>query len=526
LNFNLIIKDMPKKTILITGGAGFIGSYLCEKYLKAGHKIICLDNLQSTGSIKNIEPLLKSGDFKFIKHDIIEPINFKEKIDWIFNAACSGSPTSYQYDPIHTTKTSTIGVINILELARRHGARVMQFSTSEVYGDPDNETQREDYNGNVNPLGPRACYDEGKRCAETLFMDYHREYGVDIKIIRIFNTYGPQMDINDGRAMTNFIVNALAGKDLEIYGDGSYTRSFQYIGDLLNGIDLMMKRNNFTGPVNLGNPEEVAILDLAKKILALTGANSKIAMKAKATDDPKRRCPDISLAKEKLGWRPEIELEAGLKKTIEYFKTVNLPEKRILAFTIKYYPDLGPAEQAVADLVREMPDTEFHIITAKLKKGLAKYEKIGNTYIYRLGYGGKFDKYILVLTGAFAARKLNKKYKFKFVWSVMSSYGALAAILFKLMFKDILLLLIFSREEIRRRGTVKGKLAGLMYKLALKRADTVFLSDVSLERNLKLIEANANFIVRQADRKSFVNQVRYTYAKLLNQQEKKLERFK
>lgn len=516
-----------QKTILITGGAGFIGSYLCEKYLSKGHIVICLDNLQTTSSTKNIAHLLEKHDFKFIKHDIIEPRNFREKIDWIFNAACSGSPTSYQYDPIHTMKTNTVGVINMLELARRHQARFMQFSTSEVYGDPEKPTQNERYNGNVNPLGPRACYDEGKRCAETLCMDYHREYGVDAKIIRIFNTYGPKMDINDGRAMTNFIVNALVNKDLIIYGDGSYTRSFQYIDDLINGIDLMMNQKNFTGPVNLGNPEEIAIIKLAKKIISLTGSKSKITTQPNATDDPKRRCPDISLAKEKFGWQPKISLEQGLQKTIDYFKTVELPEKRILAFTIKYYPDLGIAEQAVADLAREMSDTEFHIITGKFRKDLARYEKINNTHIYRLGLGGKLDKYLLAFGGVWLARRLNKKYKFKFVWSVMSSYGALAAILFKLMLKDALLLLIFSHAEIKSRGTtLKAGLAKLMYKLAFRRADTIFLSDVSLEKNIKLIEPDADFIVRQVDSKNFVNQVRYTYAKLLNKQEKKLGRYK
>jgi UDP-glucuronate decarboxylase len=515
-----------QKTILITGGAGFVGSHLCERYLRDGHKIICLDNLQTTGSVKNIERLLDKKNFKFIKHDIIRPINFKEKIDWIFNSACSGSPTSYQYDPIHTTKTNTVGVINMLELAKKNSARIMQFSTSEVYGDPLVEVQSEGYNGNVNPLGPRACYDEGKRCAETLFMDYYREYGVDIKIIRIFNTYGPKMDVNDGRAMTNFIVNALSGKDIIIYGDGSYTRSFQYIDDLAAGIDLMMNKNEFIGPVNLGNPGEISILSLAKKIIEETKSNSKIVMQEKPTDDPKRRCPDIGLAKEKLGWQPIIPLADGLAKTIEYFKTVELPEKRVLAFTIKYYPDLGPAEQALADLAREMPDTEFHIITAKSRKGLPKFEKINNTYIYRLGYGLKLDKYILAFCGAFFAGRLDKKYKFKFVWSVMSSYGALAALTFKLLAENVFLLLIFSQSEIKKRGTVRAKLAGLMYRLSLKSADSVFLSDVSLERNLKLIESRADFIVRQADRKSFVNQVRYTYAKLINKQEKKLERYK
>ncbi len=515
---------MDKKTILITGGAGFIGSHLCEKYFNAGHKIICLDNLQTTGSTKNIAHLLGRENFKFVRYDVIKPINFSEKIDWIFNAACAGSPTSYQYDPIHTIKTNTVGAINMLEIARKHNARIMQFSTSEVYGDPLVDTQDENYKGNVNPLGPRACYDEGKRCAETLFMDYYREYGVDIKIIRIFNTYGPKMDINDGRAMTNFTANALAGKDLVIYGDGSYTRSFQYIGDLLDGIDLMMNQSGFIGPVNLGNPEEINILSLANKIIEKTGSNSKIVMREKSTDDPKKRRPDINLAKNKLGWEPKIRLEDGLDKIIEYFKTSESPEKRILVFAVTYYPDMGPAEQALAELAREMPDAEFHVITSRLRKGLTAFEKIGNISIYRLGYGLKLDKYILAFFGAFFAKKLDKKYKFKFAWSVMSSYGALAAIGFKMLSKNILLLL--SQSEIKVGGLIKSKLADLIYRLSLKNFDSVFLSDTQSEMNLKLAELKNNFIVRGAGQKSFVNQVRYAYAKLLNKQEKKLERYK
>lgn len=512
------------KTVLITGGAGFIGSYLCEKYLAEGHKIICLDNLQTTSSMVNIRHLLKGKNFKFIKHDIIKSIKFREKIDWIFNCACSGSYTIYQYDPIHTIETNTQGVINMLELAREHRARIMQFSTSEIYGDPQTDSQSESYNGNVNPLGPRACYDEGKRCAETLFMDFHREYGVDIKIIRIFNTYGPKMDINDGRAMTNFIVNALAGKDLVIYGDGTYTRSFQYIDDLIAGIDLMMKRKDFIGPVNLGNPGEITMKDLADRIIVKTGSKSRIVMQSKPTDDPKRRCPDIALAKTKLDWQPKISLEIGLDKTIAYFKTIELPEKRILAFAIKYGTDMGSAEQALADLAQLMPDTEFYVIAGKFKQNSAGFEKINNVNVYRLGTGSSFDKYFLLLKGAFKARQLQKKYNFRFVWSVMSSYGALAALWFKLLTKNILLLLIFSESEIKERGTLRGKLANFLYKIVLKKTDSVFLSDVSLERNLKLIEPEIEFFVRQADQKSFVNQVRYTYAKLINRQEKKLDR--
>lgn len=512
------------KTILIAGGAGFIGSHLCERYFNAGHKIICLDNLQTTGSTKNIGHLLGCGNFKFIKHDIMQLINFREKIDWIFNAACAGSPTSYQYDPIHTIKTNTAGVINMLEIARKHKSRIMQFSTSEVYGDPLVDRQSENYKGNVNTLGPRACYDEGKRCAETIFMDYFREYGTDIKIIRIFNTYGPKMDINDGRAMTNFIVNALAGKDLIIYGNGSHTRSFQYIGDLLNGIDLMMNKDGFIGPVNLGNPEEINILALANKIIEKTGSRSKISIQSKSTDDPKKRRPDIILAEEKLGWAPKVNLENGLNKIIEYFKTVELPEKRILVFAVTYYPDLGPAEQALADLAGEMPDTEFHIVTSKMRKNLQAFEKIGNVSIYRLGYGSKSDKYILAFYGAFFAKKLDKKYKFKFAWSIMLSYGALAAVGFKMLSKNILLLL--SQSEIKPSGFIKSKLADLIYRLLLKNFDSIFLSDVSSEMNLKSAESKNDFIFRHEDQKSFVNQVRYAYAKLLNKQDKKLERYK
>ncbi len=512
------------KTILITGGAGFIGSHLCERYLKAGHKIICLDNLQTTTDTKNIDRFMADKNFSYLKHDIIKPIKFKEKIDWIFNAACSGSPTSYQYDPIHTVQTNTVGVINMLELARQANARIMQFSTSEVYGDPDVPVQSESYHGNVNPLGPRACYDEGKRCAETLFMDYYREYGVDIKIIRIFNTYGPKMDINDGRAMTNFIVNALAGKEIIIYGDGRQTRSFQYIDDLLDGIDLMMNSENFIGPVNLGNPGEISMLELVDKVIKEASSKSKIVMQEKITDDPKRRCPDIGLAKAKLGWQPKIALEAGMEKTVAYFRTVELPEKRILIFTKRYLPDIEAAEGALADLAKEMPDTEFHVITAKNRAGLPDFEKINNNYIYRLGMGGRFDKYILLLGGAFKARKLHRKYKFKFVWSVMSTYGAIAAIIFQLFTKNILFLLIFDRDEIKRQAKLRGKLVTFIYNFVLKRADSAFLSDVSLERRLKLIEPKIDFFVRQENQKSFVNQVRYAYAKLINKQEKKLER--
>ena len=292
------------KMILIAGGAGFIGSHLVAKYLGEGHRVICLDNLQTTWKPKNIERFFGNPNFRFIRQDIIEPIRLKERVDWIFNCACAGSYTSYQFNPVHTVKTNTVGVINLLELAKKEGARILQTSTSEVYGDPLETPQKETYRGNVNPLGYRACYDEGKRVAETLCMDYHREFGVDVKIVRIFNTYGPCMDPNDGRAVTNFIKNALTGKELVLYGDGLQTRSFQYIDDLIRGLDLLMRKEGFIGPVNMGNPGEITIRDLAEHIVRLTKSQSKIVHAESATDDPRRRSPDITLATLELGWTP------------------------------------------------------------------------------------------------------------------------------------------------------------------------------------------------------------------------------
>ncbi|TSC95983.1 MAG: dTDP-glucose 4,6-dehydratase [Parcubacteria group bacterium Athens0714_26] len=512
------------KTILVTGGCGFIGSYLCEKYLNEGHRVICLDNLQTTHSTRNINHLLANKRFTFIHHDITNPINFKEKIDWVFNFACSGSYTSYQYDPVHTTKTNTAGVINMLELAKKHGARIMQSSTSEIYGDPLENPQNEEYRGNVNMLGPRACYDEGKRCAETLFMDYYREYGVDIKIIRIFNTYGSNMDLNDGRAITNFIVNALDGKDLVIYGNGLHTRSFQYIDDLVRGIDLMMKKENFTGPVNLGNPGEMAMSDLAEMIIKKTDSKSKIVFKEKAMDDPKRRCPDITLAKKTLKWEPKISLDEGLGKTIEYFKSVQRPDKKILVFAVTYYPYLGPAEQALFELSKNMPDTEFHIITSRLSRDLPRFERLSTDSIHRVGIGHKIDKYLLPVLGAIKAYKLHKEHKYKFAWSVMASYGGLSALILKLIDKDINFLLTLDESEIAKRSFIKSKIFIPFYKILFKKADTVYLSDISLERHAKIAGDKADIAVMSSDSKSFVDQVRHTYASLINKQDKKLPR--
>ena len=306
------------KKILVTGGAGFIGSHLCDRLLREGNDVICLDNY-FTGSKDNIRHLLGNDHFELVRHDVINP--YHAEVDEIYNLACPASPPHYQYNPIKTIKTSVMGAINMLGLAKRTRAKILQASTSEVYGDPAIHPQVESYWGNVNPIGIRSCYDEGKRCAETLFMDYHRQNGVRIKIIRIFNTYGPRMNPNDCRVVSNFIVQALKGEDITIYGDGTQTRSFQYVDDLIEVmIRMMATRDDFIGPVNTGNPGEFTMLELAQKIIELTGSRSKIVYRPLPGDDPKQRKPDITLAKEKLDWEPKIRLEEGLKRTIAYFE--------------------------------------------------------------------------------------------------------------------------------------------------------------------------------------------------------------
>jgi UDP-glucuronate decarboxylase len=309
-----------KKRILVTGGAGFIGSHLCEQLLAEGKEVLCVDNF-FTGRRANIVHLLNNPYFEFIRHDICFPLYVE--VDEIYNLACPASPIHYQFDPVQTTKTSVHGSINMLGLAKRLKAKILQASTSEVYGDPIIHPQPESYWGNVNPVGIRSCYDEGKRCAETLFFDYHRQHNLKIKVARIFNTYGPRMHPNDGRVVSNFIVQSLKGEDITVFGDGNQTRSFCFIDDLINGLTrLMDSPDDFTGPVNLGNPAEFTILELAQKVIELTGTKSKIILKPLPDDDPRQRQPDITLARKFLRWEPVIRLEEGLKKTIEYFKSL------------------------------------------------------------------------------------------------------------------------------------------------------------------------------------------------------------
>jgi UDP-glucuronate decarboxylase len=307
-----------ERKILVTGGAGFLGSHLCDRLIERGHDVLCVDNF-FTGSKRNVDRLLREPRFELMRHDVTFPLYVE--VESIFNLACPASPVHYQFDPVQTTKTSVHGAINMLGLAKRVRARILQASTSEVYGDPEVHPQTESYWGRVNCIGPRSCYDEGKRCAETLFFDYQRQHALDIKVIRIFNTYGPRMHPNDGRVVSNFIVQALRGEDVTVYGEGSQTRSFCYVDDLIEGMLRMMdSEKGFFGPVNLGNPAEFTMLELAERVLRLTGSKSKLVHKPLPPDDPRQRKPDISLAKTKLGWEPKVALEDGLKETIEYFR--------------------------------------------------------------------------------------------------------------------------------------------------------------------------------------------------------------
>jgi UDP-glucuronate decarboxylase len=312
------VKVSNRKRVMVTGGAGFLGSHLCERLLNDGHDVLCIDNFYS-GTKDNIEHLVENPHFEIIRHDVTLPLYVE--VDEIYNLACPASPIHYQRDPVQTTKTSVHGAINMLGLAKRTKAKILQASTSEVYGDPDVHPQHESYWGHVNPIGIRSCYDEGKRCAETLFFDYHRQHQLDIKVVRIFNTYGPRMHPNDGRVVSNFIVQALSGKDITIYGNGSQTRSFCYVDDLIDGfIRLMASSPDTTGPINIGNPVESTIKELAETIISMVGGKSKVIFNPLPQDDPKQRNPDIALARQKLGWEPKVKLHDGLSNTIDYFK--------------------------------------------------------------------------------------------------------------------------------------------------------------------------------------------------------------
>lgn len=511
-----------QKNILVTGVAGFIGSHLAHKYIAQGCRVVGIDNLQTTRSTKHIADLMGHPFFSFKEHDVNMPFGSRLRFDWIFNFACAGSYTSYQWNPVHTMQTNTVGMINMLELAREHGARILQASTSEIYGDPLEVPQKESYRGNVNTLGPRACYDEGKRAAETLCMDYHREHGVDAKIIRIFNTYGPNMDPNDGRAVTNFIIRALANEDITIYGDGSNTRSFQYIDDLLEGIDRMMRTDNLTGPVNLGNPGELTMRQFAEKIIALTSSTSRIVYDHEATDDPKRRCPDISLARKKLGWQPRIDVDEGLGRTIEYFRTVEHPMRKVLVFATTYDPIMGPAEEALKGLTHAMPETEFHIVTTRFKRKFKPIETHGNVTVHRVGVGRHVDKYLLPVLGISRALSLSRHHRYVFVWSVMASYAGVAGLLYRRLRGDTLHFVTLDDHEV----TSPSLLQRLLARFVLSEASGVYVSRLSQARNSALLRDIPTASARGGDPSSFARRVQIAYADALNKRDNKLGRAK
>lgn len=511
------------KKILITGVAGFLGSNLAKKYLALGHVVIGVDNLLTTFDTKNIDELFSNKNFSFHKHDIIEKKDFG-RIDWIFNAACCGSPSSYQFNPIHTIKTNFDGVTNMLELAKKYDARIMQFSTSEVYGDPEVSPQPETYKGSVSTLGPRACYDEGKRLSETLCMDYYREFGVDVKIIRIFNTYGPGMDPNDGRAVTNFINQALENRDITIYGTGLNTRSFQYVDDLLDGIDKMMYKENFVGPVNLGNSKEFTVNDLVKKVIELTDSKSKIIFQEEASDDPKHRCPNISLAKRELDWIPKISLEQGLPQTINYFKNLKTPSKNILVFTTTFIPIVGPAEQSFIEIAKNLPNINFHIVTAKLKRDLASFEKLENLFIHRIGFGLDLDKYLLPFFGYCVSKKIILDNKIRFAWSIMPSYGLVLARLIKK--QDLNILVTLDHVGNRKRNYIRSKITDILANLMLKKVDSIIVSDINNEKKTKIKIDTSKLKNLGVGSNQMAETLRHMFVELLNKQEKKLHRYK
>ena len=484
---------MKKKVILITGGAGFIGSHLSRHLLNEGNKVICVDAFFS-GQKENIKDLLNNKNFILIKHNIIYPLKNKFKeINEIYNLACPASPLQYQFDPILTLRTNIDGIRNMLELARKYNSKLLQASTSEIYGDPLEHPQKEEYFGNANTLGKRACYDEGKRAAETLCKDYNEQYGVDTRIVRIFNVYGPNMMFNDGRVISNFVLQALLNKDITIYGTGEQSRSFMYIDDLINALPLVMditKEIIGNKPINLGNPDERTIKELAEDIKSITNSNSNIIYLTfdKIPDrlgDPQKRCPDIKRAKELLSWNPEISFNEGLRKTIENFKERLNNKTKIIIFSPTYYPLEGPVEEAVKEITKRLISYDFDLIVARIKPGLKKREKIGRVNVYRIGFGCSFDKYLLPFLAPLKALILNKQNNYQVIWGIMSSYGSLAGIIFSFLTRKSFLL---SYYEGKKRKFIFTKLT----KLIFRRSHSVQIVDKLSSQELAWLEDNKN----------------------------------
>ncbi|MCD4760393.1 SDR family oxidoreductase [bacterium] len=469
-----------QKTILITGGAGFIGSHLCDFLIKDGHKVICVDSFFS-GKKENIAHLLKNKNFTLLRHNIIYPIKQKfDNIDEIYNLACPASPMQYQFDPILTMRTSVDGARNMLNLARKYNVRFLQASTSEVYGDPLEHPQKEGYFGNVDPLGKRSCYDEGKRAAESLCKDYNEQYGVDTRIIRLFNIYGPRMMFNDGRVISNFILQAVLGDDITVHGNGHQSRSFMYIDDLIVALDKLMKLSKEKiglTPINLGNPDERSIESLALDIKAVSQSHSNVVYLdydnvPERWGDPQKRCPDISRARKLLDWEPKIDFNQGLKRVLDDFNKRLKNKTKLVVFAPSYYPFEGPAEQAVKEITERLIGYDFDLIVAKMKPGLPAEEKIGRVTVHRLGGGTKFDKYFLPILGLFKAISLNKKQNYQAAWGIMASYGSLAAVLFSL-FSNRALLVSLYEGKIDEARAIRTKVLQPFYRFIFKKAHSM-----------------------------------------------------
>lgn len=478
------------KIALVTGGAGFIGSHLCEHLLKKGYKVICVDSFFS-GKKDNIAHLLNDKNFVLVRHNIIYPLKQKfESIDEIYNLACPASPMQYQFDPILTLRTSVDGTRQMLDLARKYNARFLQTSTSEVYGDPLEHPQKEEYFGNTDPLGKRSCYDEGKRAAESLCKDYHEQYGVDVRITRLFNVYGPHMMFNDGRVVSNFILQALLNEDITIHGSGQQSRSFMYIDDLLVAFDRIMELPfDKIGwrPVNLGNPDERTIEQLAEKIKIAAKSKSQIVYfdydkVPSRLGDPQRRCPDITRARTILAWEPIVNFEEGLEKTIADFHKRLDNKTRLAVFLPSYYPIAGPAEKAVKDITDQLITYDFDLFVAKLKKGLKDEEKIGRVNVYRLGMGNVFDKFLLPFLGAKKALSLNKTRNYQGTWGIMASYGSLAAVIFSIFSRKALMVSLYE-GQIKERWAIKNKILKPFYRLIFKKANYLqIVSDLNQQQ--------------------------------------------
>ena len=488
---------MNKKIILVTGGAGFIGSHLCRHLVNKGNKVICIDAFFS-GKKENIKDLLNNKDFVLIKHNIIYTIKKKfNSIDEIYNLACPASPLQYQFDPILTLRTNIDGTRNMLELARKYNAKLLQASTSEVYGDPLEHPQKEEYFGNVDSLGKRACYDEGKRAAETLCKDYYEQYNVDVRIVRLFNVYGPDMMFNDGRVISNFILQALFNEDITVHGKGDQSRSFMYIDDLINAFLLIMNiEKNKIGmkPINLGNPDERTISELAKDIKSITNSNSNIIYVdyKKIPDrlgDPQKRCPDITRAKKLLSWSSKINFNEGLKKTINNFKERLNNKTRIIIFSPTYYPLNGPVELAVKEITNRLISYNFDLIVAKMKRGLKSKEKIGRINVYRVGFGFKIDKYLLPFLAPIKALFLNKKNKYQVIWGIMSSYGSLAGIIFSFLVRKSFFL---SCYEGRKNKGIWLNFKYYIYKLIFRKSHSLQIIEKLNNKELAWLEDNKN----------------------------------